>query len=295
MNLERDTVNKRWVFPTTRFNYNAANNCLVSSVGVPRIAAWKLPNTSIFPNVLISNIAVGTGDGTTTAFDCPVPKIVPESDVVRKNGVILVRDVDYAIDYENNSMELPELFISTDPARSEISGGFSSDSYTAKTFIAWDNAGVNPNRSIGPNNPLIIDFREPITVNRLIIPTGILTANGWSTGAITTSIGVDYSSDGENWTNLHTTAVLGYGAVSADEWYDPAISARYWRITTSGIMTFCCTACPNIRFGRVVPGLTFATAPADGDIITMDCRVDRPFKNQNWILDFGCSVSFERA
>ena len=85
--LVTDKPNNRWVFPVTRFDYNVANNCMVSSIGVPRIAAWKLPNTSIFPTVLLSNLAVGTGDGTQTAFNCPVPKMVVGSEIVRKNGV----------------------------------------------------------------------------------------------------------------------------------------------------------------------------------------------------------------
>lgn len=294
--LVSDRPNNRWVFPTTRFDYNFANNCMVSSIGVPRIAAWKLPNTSIFPTVLLSNLAVGTGDGEQTAFNCPVPKMVVGSDVVRKNGVILERGRDYEIDYENNCAELPELFISADPANCDVSGGQWNTYGGGKRFCVWNNVNDNPRQSIGPNQPLAFDFRQPIEVNRLIIPKGSLSANGWSTGIITTSIGFDYSEDGENWTNLHTTPVVSYGDVAADEWFEPSISARYWRLTSSGtILSFGSYDCPNIRFGRVVPGLTFTTAPAAGDIITMDCRVDRPFKNPNWILDFGCSVSFERA
>ena len=294
--LVTDRPNKRWVFPTTRFDYNVANNCMVSSIGVPRIAAWRLPNTSIFPTVLLSNLAVGTGDGAQKAFNCPVPKIVPGSEVVRKNGVILERGTHYAIDYENNSAELPELFISADPANCDVSGGVMNSYGGGKKFCVWDNVSTTPRQSIAPNNPLVFDFRQPIEVNRLIIPSGSLSPNGWSTGIITTSIGFDYSDDGENWTNLHTTPVVSYGSVEADEWYNPSITARYWRLTCTGsTLSFGSYNCPNIRFGRVVPGLTFTNAPAAGDIITMDCRVDRPFKNPNWILDFGCSVTFERA
>lgn len=296
ISLVTDRPNNRWVFPVTRFDYNAANNCMVSSIGVPRIAAWKLPNTSIFPTVFLSNLAVGTGDGEGNEFRCPVPKIVPGSEIIRKNGVVQERGRDYEIDYENNSAELPELFVSADPANCDVSGGQWNTYGNGKRFCVWNNVNDNPRQSIGPNQPLVFDFRQPIEVNRLIIPAGAISANGWSTGIIKTSIGFDYSEDGENWMTLYATPEVSYGDVEADEWFTPSISARYWRLTSSEkTLSFGSYDCPNIRFGRVVPGITFTTAPAAGEIITMDCRVDRPFKNPNWILDFSCSVSFERG
>lgn len=71
---------------------------------------------------------------------------------------------------------------------------------------------------------------------------------------------------------------------------------RYVRLSTTADGYISAYGTPlAIQFGRIVPGLTFATAPAQGDILTMDCQVNRPFKNENWVLDFGLTVTFERA
>ena len=81
-----DYANKKWNFAVTRWNYNEANGHIISSIGSPNYAAWKLPNADIFPQITLSNMTVGTGDGETVEFNCPIPKVVENSEVIRVNA-----------------------------------------------------------------------------------------------------------------------------------------------------------------------------------------------------------------
>lgn len=287
-----DLTNRKWQVPVTRWNYSEANSHMVSSIGSSTVAAWLLPNTDIFPQIALTNLAVGVGDGVETEFTCPIPKIVPGSESVRVNGVLMTRDVDYTIDYNNNAAEYPELFETTDPKRSTISGGGKHTSYYYYPFVVWGvyKTGIN---CIKSSTPIILDFGTAIKVNRLYMPTGTLSFGG--SGSPSTAIGFDYSDDGINWTNLHTTASATYSSVGADLSLETPIIARYWRITSTSLTQIGCGRCPNILLGYVTPGLAFTTPPAAGASIEMDCAIDRPIKNENWVLDFSFAVQFERG
>ncbi|HBL84509.1 MAG: hypothetical protein A2Y17_06415 [Clostridiales bacterium GWF2_38_85] len=288
-----DLVNRKWTIPTSRWDYNAGNSHIVSAVGSPNYAVWQLPNPDIFPQIMLSNIAVGTGDGTTTEFACPIPKVVPSSESIRVNGVLLTKDIDYTIDFNNNSTEYPELFISANPNNCEVSGGYNA-SYSRVPFVVWGES-VDPSRGIKSGSPIIYDFGSPILVNKLIIQAGCLSKNFSSYGTTTASIGVDYSTDGESWTNIYTSPVIDYSTISTDQWLTPTITARYWRLTTSSVNGFGGSSSSRIMFGYVSKGLTFTTPPAAGASIEMDCKINQPLKNENWVLDFGFSVQFSRG
>lgn len=289
-----DQANRKWQYPVTRLNYNEANSHVISSVGCPTIAAWILPNTNIFPQITLSNMAVGVGDGITTEFKCPIPKIVPNSEAVRVNGSLLKKGTDYIIDYENNAAEYPELFISSDGTNYAMSGGYQA-SYSRCGLVAWDAISKEPSIGLQAGNPLLFDFRKEITVNRFVIPKSSFTENFWSTGTPKAVISLEYSDDMDNWQTAHSTPSGGAYEIEADVWFDPPILARYWRLTSTQGSGFGAGMCPNIRFGRIVPGLTVADPPADGAAIEMDCKIDRPLKNENWVLDFSFAVQFERG
>ncbi len=285
-----------WTLPTTRFDYSDANVHMFQSIGSPEVAAWRLPNSTTFPNVLLEQIAVGTGDGETTVFNCPVPSIVPQTEKVRKNGVLLERGTDYEIEYENNSLGLLELFASADPNKFDVSGGAMINE-SGNNIVGYDAYGHTPHFALTKDSPIIMDFRQAIPINRLQIPSESLLRN--RNGNYSFDIKLEYSLDGENWTEWYASGTMWSRQITTNQWFDPELSVRYVRLSTTsdGYISAYSYGGANcsIRIGRIVPGLTFTTVPAQGDIITMDCQVNRPFKNENWVLDFGFTVSFERA
>ena len=289
-----DLANRKWQVPVTRWNYSEANSHMVSAIGSSTVAAWLLPNTDIFPQIALTDLAVGVGDGVETEFTCPIPKIVPGSESVRVNGVLMTRDVDYTIDNNNNAVEYPELFISTDPQNYVFSGGYNAG-YNRYSFFKWNAVNSNPSVGVSNANPIYLDFGSAITINRLIIPTGTFSQNFSSTGSPTTVITFDYSLDGENWSNAFTSQDISGNSINANLWFDPVITARYFRLTSSFSVGYGAGKNPNILFGYITPGLVFMTPPAAGASIEMDCAVDRPIKNENWVLDFSFAVQFERG
>ena len=291
-----DATNYRWNFTAARLNYDEGNSHMFSSVGMPKIAAWRLPNTDIFPHVPLRNIPVGQGDGTTTAFNVPIPLFVQNSEVIRVNGVVMERGVDYTINHRNNNAEYGELCDCCNPSIVTRTGGYAAGtSYTKNSFMLWGRTEADRRRGVKNANPLVFDFGSPRLFNRIKFPTSTLSANYSSYGGYNTGMGIDYSLDGVNWTNAYTAASQSCSAHTADITLNPAVTARYWRLTVTDISGYGAGVFPNLTIFYQEPGLVFTNPPADGAAIEMDCDLDRPIKNENWVVDFSCSVQFSRG
>ena len=287
-----DYTNRRWQFATQRWNYDTANSHMISAIGCPTIAAWLLPNTDIFPHIQLSNVVVGLGDGEKTVFNCPLPLVVENSEAVRVDGVLQTRGEDYTFVHDNNAAEYPELFISADPKNCEVSGGYTHTSYYYYPFFVWGEYYKGKN-CISSSSPIIFDYGHAIAVNRIVIPTNSFYFGGW--GSPSTNAVISYSQDNETWTDILTAETALYSSVHADVTLDTPVTARYWRLSVSSATQLGGGSCPNIRLGYVTPGIVFTNPPAAGAAIEMDCKLDRPIKNENWVLDFSFAVQFERS
>ena len=137
--LSGDYENKKWTLSPVRWNYDEANGNIVNAIGSPYYAAWKLPNTDIFPQITLSNMAVGTGDGETVEFN-------------------------YTCYYENNSAQYPERFISANKEHFIMSGGY-SNSYDRCPLFGWDAVKTGPSVGIRTNYPIILDFKNSVKIN----------------------------------------------------------------------------------------------------------------------------------
>lgn len=291
-----DTTNYRWNFTATRLNYNEGGEHMFSSVGIPNIAAWKLPNTDIFPYVPLKNIPVATGDGETTDFDVPIPLFLEDSESIRVNGVTMERGVDYTINHRANNPEYNELCDCCNPDVVTRTGGYNAGtSYLKNPFMVWGKTEADRRRGVNKANPLIFDFGEVRQFNRIKFPTSTLSANYSSYGGYNTGMGIDYSLDGTNWTNVYTAASQSCSAHTADIKLSTPVTARYWRLTVTDSSGYGAGVYPNLAIFYHDPGLKFTTPPAEGAAIEMDCTLDRPIKNENWVLDFSCSVEFSRG
>ena len=111
----------------------------------------------------------------------------------------------------------------------------------------------------------------------------------------TTPLYVQYSLDGTTWTTAFNPTVGNQ--VDTDIILPTPVRARYWRIFQhySNGSTVVASKFPNILIYYYEPGLVFTNPPADGAAIEMDCQLDRPIKNENWVLDFSCAIQFARG
>ena len=297
LSVAADTTNYRWNFTATRLNYDEGGKHMFSSVGIPNIAAWKLPNSDIFPYVPLRNIPVGTGDGETTDFDLPIPLFQEDSESIRVDGVTMERGVDYTVNHRNNNAEYGELCDCCDPTKVSISGGYAAGtSYVKSPIICWGRSEADRRRGIRSGNPFILDFSSARPFNRIVVPKGCFSAN-YSTygGYYSGELKFEHSLDGETWTTAATLANTTIGDLVGDFTFANPITARYWRISSGNSTGMGGSFFPNIQIFYHDPGLKFTNPPADGAAIEMDCTLDRPIKNENWVLDFSCSVEFSRG
>ncbi|MCE5197056.1 MAG: hypothetical protein LLG09_08030 [Negativicutes bacterium] len=313
-----DQPNRKWQIPVTRWNYNEANSHMVSAIGSPTIAAWLLPNPDIFPQITLSNLPVGVGDGVATEFSCPIPKIVPNSEVVHIDNVLQTKGTDYAIDYDNNNIFYPELMLSADakshePLITNTSGTDyrgSSDIPLIYPTTSYVDA-VNSSRRVGVVTSNKYDFREAKAFNTLILNPYAVRYYGDSYSG-TVKLKMLYSLDNQTWetclvTELFDNEYSGFPPVKKTYRFE-TVTARYIAFQTleandtptSKYFAIGDYATKNgvgynILVGHTTPGLTFTSPPAAGASIEMDCAIDRPLKNENWVLDFSFAVQFERG
>lgn len=254
----------------------------------------------------IEDMSVGTGDGITTAFEVPLSYFIADTDVVYKNEVALTRGTDYTIDSNNNHDCYPEL-MDVETAKCT---GVSSPLYTtsACTYIQLIPESITASNSLSYMpyldsdyyclgmeyaTPMVIDWGSAVSCNTL---------KGSFYYLNTDSLTLEYSTDGITYTavqsiSLTSTSVSTRYTQEIDITFTE-VSARYWRFSISLYNSSYTERCSGSFVGAtlflghsVSNSLVFTTAPADGDIITMDANLDKPFKNENFAIDLALAIT----
>lgn len=276
------------------------------------------PNEDVFPAIPLSDLQVGVGDGSTTEFAPAVPLFVEGSDKVYVNGVEQVRGVDYTI--ENNSTGRfdcsPGVLITNlknDPASIVITEPYNryygNYNYAIVPFCRQSRAAIASCKlatwSIA--SPLEFELRDDHTighkVNSIKIPSFTFDRNHFSASDDVYFI-LEYSTDKETWQEVLRTAIYDYTNNRKNLTYTfDTIEAKYWRIRselvssneptaaqlTSGIAMSSYLSSSNDNNPSCMlykgHGIVFTNPPAEGDVITMDATIDRPYKTANNVLD----------
>lgn len=290
------------------------------AIALPSIGYWELPNEATLPAYKITGIQIGTGDGSTTVFSNPISYFKANTEKVYKNGVQLTRGVDYTLSNIGNINCLPELM--------QINAPIKVVSNFKATSSPWVNYSVLTSPMCLPaalsklkpkdfntdeqcygfdaNNPIYVEYEEAVTLNCL--KANNLTClrihnNTSSTTSLVNGIKyyVDYSIDGSDYIEAGSIVIEdARGTFTLD--FDKA-TAKYWRIRTSYINTASdnrILGCVSESFDKDSmitlnyknPDITFAEAPAEGDILTMDVDMDLIMKNENFVVDIGCRIDF---
>lgn len=273
-----DAVNNKWVFAAKRWDYNENNPFIVGSIGSPTYGCIAFPNVSVFPALDLTGIAIGTGDGAQTHFDVRVPWFVEGSESVYVDGV-LVPDTDYTIDCHAGCEGARYPYLGDNPL---VSFSFPSVHYycTPESGDSFAAQGV-PGMAVKANGSFtaILEYTYPITASRIFLSDYI---DSGSCSAYVSDNGVD-------WTLAGQRGSEGLGDLVLDDTF----TSKWWKVSP-----YCRAGYPD--YIKLYPyynakGLVFSSPPAAGKAITMDCSIDRPIKNENWILDYGFSVQFSRG
>ena len=283
-----------------------------AAVAIPTIGYWELPNEEIFPAYTISNIPIGTGDGTTKQFENPLNYFKQGTEKVYKNGTLLTRDTDYTINNIGNKDCLPELVPLS--RITKVTCSLDRKEYTKEVYSLVFPVAQGPDISYGINeinkyaedrapifdaaNPLYIEYEKEVTLNCFKCTgglRGLFAAIGENTLPQGVVFYLDYSVDGETYLEATSATTVAVNGVFNVDFAD--ITAKYWRIRTS--YTSYAIGMPRkinaenfMILSRKDPYIVFTEAPADGDILTMEVKMDLIMKNANFVVDASGTVSF---
>lgn len=274
------------------------------------IGVWKFPNPEIFPNATLSDMRIGTGDGATTEFTPPLNLWVKDTEQIYVDGALQVRGVDYTCDHKNNLSKLRGLMpsnfckLKNEMVRTTVQdrlgyhplkGGLNkinSNNY-GRMYLVWDK-----------DHPLEWELEEDPQIG--IEADGFYFAGLYNTANTSWRYAVVklyYSENETDWTEAGTFTVTGTSNVLSayDFVFEETVSAKHWRLDIDA--TACSDTLKNSRFYanpsnnaasylyRNGAPIRFTTAPAEGAVITMTAQIDRPMKNENFILDVNPSFS----
>ena len=183
------------------------------------------------------------------------------------------------------------MFISSDSNNFDISGGYNAG-YLGCDFFGWNAVAKNPSRGANGSSPIVLDFRKDVKINRFKFSKCFI--QNYSGGSSVITLKLDYSTDGVSLNEVVNNYYPSIYTV-ADNISFETINARYWRFYAIASAGIGAGASPNVLLGYTTPGIVFTIPPPNGATIEMDCKIDRPIKNENWVLDFGFSVQFERG
>ena len=260
----------------------------------------KLPNEAIFPRYKVSNITVGVGDGVTTKFKCPLNYFIQDSETIRVGNDEKIRNTDYTIDNEANQDELIELSAGNEAIISGGKHGYSYYDYDLplfrKPFTKCNyNSGDSLPSYFNASNPLYLDFKEPVKLNTLRVPSsssGTFTLFGRDTEEEDWNLIGQFTPNNEN--NHYNFDLCYYRYIKLTS----TTTAPYMGDADSGTgyldryntIESCKKNCYFI--GYVGDGIEFTTPPPEGAAITMDAYTDLPFVSPNNVLDLSATLTF---
>lgn len=236
-------------------NYGFANYITSYTLG-----SVKLPNENYFSSYFIRDIEVGEGDGVKTEFNFPIPEFIVDTDEIMVDGVKLVRDIDYTLAHDNNSLAYPSSFDSM-----------------KKEYTIYANTNFNPFTYGSTNNgEAYITYEEDIYVDACIEPR------------VLSQTIVSYSTNGEDYLEAFRFAYGGNTPGRIVDLEEP-IEAKYWKVEGR---LFNENNGDALAFGKKPTHLVFTNPPAQGAKITATMQVDRPFKSDDFIFDASFKMSY---
>jgi len=218
-----------------------------------------IPN-DIFTGSVFAGVAVGTGDGTRTEFDLPLPLVRPLSEKIYINGIEKVRGVDYTMHYGLRSTDT-HAFLSPDIDHIVLDGT--------------------------PTREEIIEIPQPPGVyfdaGSSIITGVSLIGSGQDESPRVSNYSFSLSLDGVTW----TTPITGYvarNAVISVTGFTPDKYKYLKAIMSSAgpgyIRQFGILATPPAQ-----KNIKFTSPPPAGAVITADFSTDYIHKSSNFVLD----------
>lgn len=305
-------------------NYSGKQTRVEHKTRYNPLAIITLPDATLFPTYTLQDYSVGTGDGTTQDFTPPIPMWLDGTEQIYVDSVLQVSGVDYTCDNLHNlrkNLELTPMYqasiidgingsVSTPYIdRIYISDGGEINTGGANTILmtrVYETATPHTYSTLKLDNthPFIIEFDDTFDtrVDEIYLWT-YYAAN--EQAAQYDVVTIEASSDNINWDLVldrvagananHGTSNYPYSTTLTSGWkkytLPITIDKKYWKVSVemAGATDY------HNRFGLVMmhagQPIHFNTAPTDGAVITMNCDIDRPYKDANHVLDTSATMT----
>lgn len=279
-----------------------SNYTLASAYATPPYRLL-LPNADVFPVTTLEGLALGTGDGSTVDFAPEIPAWLENTEIVYKNGSPLTRGVDYFVDNLGNIRKYWSVMLGNFVAEidAKIVAGVQANIWGTDECCADSNSNNDMNSPVVyADSPIILkygtDYAFSDKFNYFILGTWTASASIPAGAALVFYYSRD---DGSTWTEFgrishtsagtaftdtaeHTIATLVTGITHVKIALEDTDTTAYVRMSAR-----------NGRFGYVGSyAIRFASAPADGDVLTIDMNIDRPWKSSDTVIQWNPILSF---
>lgn len=269
-----------------------------------------LPNADIFPITTLQGLSLGTGDGVQTDFAPKIPAWLANTEVVYNNGIQLTRGVDYLVDNLANLSKSYEVTIGNFVCDID---GVPSTTYNHGTgaYYSVFGTGVSPNAGqnlapvcfkISKDTSLILTYAQQCAFSAKVNTYRLGT---WRTNNINVPAGASlvfyYSQDSqETWIEFARIAhTANNGTFSDTAWHTmPNTIDNITNVkvaledTTSNALIECNDN--STFFGYVGEyAIRFLNPPALNDVLTIDMDIDRPYKDNDFIIQWNPQLTFD--
>lgn len=286
------------------------------------LVIMPFPNNNLFSTYTLRGYSIGAGDGTTQDFIAPIPMWLLNTEKIYVDSVLMTRGVDYTCDNLHNlnrNIEIMPLYNaaiidgyleaaeqpyidalyisdSTEINRGTENVALSTRVYKTATPHTYDVFKLTN------GHPFIIELDDTLdmTVDEIYLWTYYTNDSQAAQYDIVT---LEASSDKITWDSVLTDVAGTNANHGTSQWpYNTALSnwikytltnsvnKKYWRVS---VQMAGATAYHN-RFGLILSHagqpIHFNTAPALDAIITMDCDIDRPYKDTNHVIDTSATI-----
>lgn len=262
-----------------------------------------LPNADVFPVTTLEGLALGTGDGSTVDFAPEVPVWLENTEIVYKNGSPLTRGVDYFVDNLGNIGKYWSVMLGNFVA--EIDAKVVAD--VQANIWGTDECCASSNNDKDMNSPVVYadspiilkygtDYAFSDKFNYFVLGTWTASASIPAGAALVFYYSRD---DGSTWTEFgrisHSSAGTAFTDTTEHTLVTPITGITHVKIALEDTATtaYVRMSARNGRFGYVGSyAIRFASAPADGDVLTIDMNIDRPWKSPDNIIQWNPILSF---
>ena len=262
-----------------------------------------LPNADVFPVTTLEGLALGTGDGSTVDFVPEIPAWLENTEIVYKNGSPLTRGVDYFVDNLGNIRKYWSVMLGNFVAEidAKVVAGVQANIWGTDECCAssWNDGDMN-SPAVYTDSPIILkygtDYAFSDKFNYFVLGTWTASASIPAGAALVFYYSRD---DGSTWTEFgrisHSSAGTAFTDTTEHTLVTPITGITHVKIALEDTATtaYVRMSARNGRFGYVGSyAIRFASAPADGDVLTIDMNIDRPWKSPDTVIQWNPILSF---